>query len=264
MKKIINIALCMIERNDAQILGAQLLSMDFYVTIHYCYSLSELSECLLNNQINCFVFDATSKKYKTLEIVNKLRNSSRFRDSSIIFITDTDKENSFQYFNFKTDIMVPRPFLKEDYALYLSDLWNKQLYRIIPENLNILILDNNPEILEVLGLHMQELKHKNFVTCQSVKEAKNKLIEQEFDLLLLDWDLEDGTCLEIIDFARSQSSSKRINEAVTIVITGRNDVDDIMTLVQMNVKDHIIKPFDYMEFEDKIYYAIERHQRRVS
>lgn len=46
-------------------------------------------------------------------------------------------------------------------------------------------------------------------------------------------------------------------------MTGRNAVEDIMTLVAKDVKDHIIKPFDQYEFEDKIYYALERHQKRM-
>lgn len=135
---------------------------------------------------------------------------------------------------------------------------------LIPKNLKVLILDDNPDVLQVLGMHMEQLDHKNFVTCTSVIEAKKMLQTMDFDLLLLDWDLDDGTCMDIIRQARSNKSSKRLKEALTIVITGRNDVEDIMTLVQMNVKDHIIKPFDYAEFEDKIVYALERHHKQKS
>lgn len=112
-------------------------------------------------------------------------------------------------------------------------------------------------------MHMELLHHKNFETCYSVGEAKEKLIKKDYDLLILDWDLDDGTCMEVIAMARASTSSARQKDALTIVMTGRDSVEDIMTLVENNIKDHIIKPFDHHEFEDKISYALERHHKRL-
>ena len=94
------------------------------------------------------------------------------------------------------------------------------------------------------------------------KDAKQKLQTNDYDLLLLDWNLDDGTCLDIIEFVKAKPVSARTKAAVTVVITGRDDVDDIMTLLRYGIKDHIIKPFGFQEFEDKIGYALEKNIKR--
>ncbi len=264
MKKQINIALCMNSREESKTLGVQLLGLDFEVKVHVCRSLDELVECFTTQDINCFVFEYRCQKFNVKDIALKLGQSEKFKRSTFIFVSDKEHISEvFEDINLKVDLVITRPFNKDDYAPQLNAIWKRQLGRVIPENLSVLILDNNPRVIEVLEMHMELLHHKNFETCYSVEEAKQKLIKKDYDLLLLDWDLDDGTCLDVIDMVRASSSSTRLKEALTIVITGRDNVEDIMTLVEMNVKDHIIKPFDHNEFEDKLSYALERHQKRL-
>lgn len=264
MKKQINIALCMNDREESKTLGMQLLELGFDVKVFACRSLDELIDCFTKNEINCFVFEYRCQKFNAKNIALKLGKSTKFKGATFIFVSD--KENIgdiFEDVNLKVDLVITRPIQKRDYATQLKEIWKRQSGRVIPENLNVLILDNNPRVIELLEMHMELLHHKNFETCYSVEEAKKKLTKKDYDLLLLDWDLDDGTCMDVIDMARSSTSSARQKEALTIVITGRNAVEDIMTLVEKNVKDHIIKPFDHHEFEDKISYALERHQKRL-
>ena len=264
MKKLINIALCMNSIEESKTLGIQLLGLDFEAKVHVCRSLPELVECISEHQINCFVFEYNCEKFQTTDLAKKLRKIPKYSSSSFIFVSDEDKMSEvYEDPDLKVDLVITRPFIKQDYATHLNEIWKRQLCRIIPENLRVLIIDDNPGIIEVLEMQMERLQHKNFDTCRSVEEAINLFSKQDYDLLIVDWDLEDGTCMEIIDKARSGVSSKRLNEALTVVMTGRNAVEDIMTLIAKDVKDHIIKPFDQYEFEDKIYYALERHQKRM-
>ena len=138
----------------------------------------------------------------------------------------------------------------------------RALAPVIPKDFNILVLDNSHEILEVISMHLHDLGHAKFDLSHSIQEAEKKLIQNDYDLLLLDWNLDDGTCIDLIEFIKSESLSERTKSALTMVITGRNDVDDIMTLLSYGVKDHIIKPFEFSEFEEKISYALEKHSKR--
>lgn len=126
-----------------------------------------------------------------------------------------------------------------------------------------MVLDNSPEILELISLHLSELGHVKYDLCKGIKEAKLNLVDKDYDLLLLDWNLDDGTCIDLIEFIKTSSLSPQTKQALTVVITGRDDVDDIMTLLRYGIKDHIIKPFDFSEFEDKITYAIDKHLKRA-
>lgn len=134
---------------------------------------------------------------------------------------------------------------------------------VIPTEFNVLVLDNSPEILEVISLHLQELGHEKIELCMDIQEARKCLLTKDYDLLLLDWNLDDGTCFDVIDFIKNNPVSFRTKSAVTVVITGRDDVEDIMTLLKYGINDHIIKPFGFQEFEDKIGYALEKNVKRI-
>nr|BDT29063.1 response regulator [Bacteriovorax sp. HI3] len=262
MKGKISVALCMSLKEEARRIALKLTTLeDYEVTVYSCDSFNEFIDCISTKHVDSFVFDYLCDKFNVIEIAEKLRNTQKFCRATFAFVThEKHKDRPYHHPKVKVDTVITRPFSRKQFSESLTSAWDKQINGILPKNLSVLILDNNPNVLEILGMHMEQLSHKNFVTCSTVGEAKELMENQDFDLLLLDWDLEDGTCFEIIDYARDTKRSKRLKESIPIVITGRSDVEDIMTLLQKDIKDHIIKPFDYSEFEDKIAYALERRR----
>lgn len=259
MKRKISLAFCMNIHADAHRLSIQMQELGYEIEVHICDNFNDLMICISTHHVDSFIFDSTSQKFNVQEVVMKLKRTRKFGKSTYVMVHGP--ESIVPLDQKSGDIVILRPFVRDQYSGQLIESWEKQLNKVLPEAMSVLILDNNPNILEVLGMHMEQLEHKNFVCCQSVKEAKKIIEVQDFDLLLLDWDLDDGTCFEVMDHARRIERSQRLKEAITIVITGRNDVEDIMTLVQRNISDHIIKPFDYSEFEDKIFYAVKKHNK---
>jgi two-component system response regulator PilR (NtrC family) len=156
-------------------------------------------------------------------------------------------------------MLKPEPNMNKESEINENDLELET--RIIPNHYNVLIVEDEPRVLEILVQHMHELNHLNFQTCSSVTEVKNKTKNNKFDLFLLDWNLSDGTCIDLIDHIRAEEKSRSFNQSVIMVVTGRDSVDDIMTLVHMNVTDQLIKPFDHSEFKEKISYALEKHNK---
>lgn len=215
-----------------------------------------------NNQIECFILDWNYANYNIVDLVAKIRKSIKYKKTPIIFVTDKkDARAPKQFSSEDVDVIISRPFLENEICGPLKLALGKKDLKIIPENYNVMILDNNPDILEIMVSNMQELKHTNYKTCSSITEACRLIEAQDFDLFLLDWNLDDGTCIDLIEYIRSKKTNKRLSEALIMVITGRSDVEDIMTLVRYKVSDHIIKPFDYSEFEDKLVYAIDKHRK---
>lgn len=260
----INIAICINSSEDSRMLGVDLLSNIFDVKVHICKTLEELIACCANIEIDSFVFEYKSKVFNAKDMSMKLGSSANFKNSSFFFVCEKDDmTEALRDSGLRVDLYMNRPFVKNEFEERINEIWKKQFKRILPENLRVLILDDNPKVVEVIEMHMDLIQHKNYESCNTIEEAKKKIATKDFDLLLLDWDLHDGTCMEIIDVARSTTSSKRLKDSLTIVITGRDAVEDIMTLVDKNVKDHIIKPFDHNEFAEKISYALERHNKRL-
>lgn len=209
-------------------------------------------------KMDCFILDWSYKQCPVLDLIGKMRSSEKYKNVSIIMIADgQDNQIQKNHPRLKIDHVFSRPILKEEIHEILPQIYQDKTHSIIPKEYNILILDNNPKILEIMSGHMEEIGHTNYKMCLSVKEAIHLIQNEKFDILLLDWNLDDGTCIDIIKFLNSQKDN-----ALVIVITGRDDVEDIMTLLRYDVKDHIIKPFDHAEFKEKISYALERHNKK--
>ncbi len=220
-------------------------------------NMDQFTALISNQEIECFIFERKYDQYPINELVDTLKNSERYGETPIILIADTID------LSLNVDLIITRPFNSLEIISSIKQLTEKSVTTIIPEHYNVLILDNSPEMLSIMSEHMREFKHDKFQLCASVAEAKNLINKQDFDILLLDWNLDDGTCIDVIQFVRSKTSRKRLMDALVVVITGRNSIDDIMTLLKYDVKDHIIKPFDHAELEDKLAYAIGKHVKSL-
>ena len=142
--------------------------------------------------------------------------------------------------------------------LLIQSIQNKKK-TVIPKHFSVLVLDDNPDLCEIVAMELEQLGHHRYKSCHSLKEAIKCVDENDFDLMLLDWNLGDGTCLDLVEHVKNKSWRTYNQKALIIVITGRDDVDDLMTLLMYGIKDTIIKPFDSFEFEDKLSYALGRH-----
>jgi DNA-binding NtrC family response regulator len=60
-----------------------------------------------------------------------------------------------------------------------------------------------------------------------------------------------------MDYLRSFTNRKRLQEALPIIITGTDTIENTMTMRLKNIYNCIIKPFDFFEFQDKLSYALQ-------
>lgn len=242
------------------LLGNLQLNLEITVATHIDQFLSSTS----SGVFDCLILDWKYEHYAITELVTKLRASKKYHKIPIVCVVD--KKDVFlpaQYSALNVDLLISRPFNVLEFEKQLTEILNKKLGRIIPEHFEILVLDDNPDILEIHVDNLKELKHLKYQTCSSIAEAEKLINEKDFDLFLLDWNLEDGTCIDLIEFIRSKKKNRRLNEALIMAVTGRDAVEDIMTLLKYNVKDYIIKPYGFSEFEEKLIYALERHGKEL-
>lgn len=219
-----------------------------------------------SGKVDFLILDWNYQQCSTIDLIEKMRSGEKYKNVSILMIANEDEKFiQTKYPQLQIDLIFHRPFSVQEIQQALTKLFdNIDHSRIIPENFNVLILDNNPVILEIMSDHMMGINHDKYQTCLSVNEAINLIKTNHYDLLLLDWNLDDGTCLDIIKFLNTKKSDDNKRMPLVVVITGRNDVEDLMTLLQYDIKDHIIKPFDHAEFKEKISYALERYNNSRS
>lgn len=260
----IQIALCFNSETEAKTLSMQLKEIAPNVNFIIAGSFSEFLMKITNaNKVDCFIIEERYKDCAATDLVDQIKRNPKYKMSVISVFSTNFKNIDSKFYELNTDYIFDLSSELKNVILNLRKLIVKNLLPVIPKDFNVLVLDNSPEILEVISMHLQELGHEKIDLCVDVRAAKNFLLTKNYDLLLLDWNLDDGTCLDVIEFIKNNPVSHRTKSAVTVVITGRDDVEDIMTLLRYGINDHIIKPFGFQEFEDKISYAVEKNVKRI-
>lgn len=263
LSETINIAICFNDKLEAQSFSQKIEhfgpDINFIIGENFDGFLKAIAA---KTHIDCFIIDENYKECSSFDLIEKLKKSQRYKKSVISLLTPNLKKIDKKFLELGIHYIFDSATDINQINLNLKNAIVKKLTPVIPKDYNVMVLDNNPEILELISMHLHELGHKNFDLCSGVKEAKISLVDKSYDLLLLDWNLDDGTCIDLIEFIKSSTIAPRTKDALIVVITGRDDVDDIMILLRYGVKDYIIKPFDFAEFEEKIGYGLEKHLKK--
>ena len=261
------IAFCFNDPQTAQALAQKIVigSMDIHFVFNYSFD-QFLKELAIHPKVDAFVVEENFNECSSYDFIKKIKNSKKYKRSVTALMVDELSKVNPCALEIGADLIMDRFSFNAGIGERFKATVEKRQKTAIPKNYNVLVLDNQPDVLELISMHLGQMEHARFDLCLSLAEARKKLAENRYDMILVDWNLDDGTCLDLLEFNKSDVRAKHLknDSALTIVITGRDDVDDIMTLLRYGVKDHIIKPFDFNEFEDKITYALEKYIPKAS
>ena len=116
----------------------------------------------------------------------------------------------------------------------------------------ILVVDDNVDIAANMEIFLQARGHEVFVAhCGS--EAYALMGSQDFDLLILDWDLPDTTGPEICQTYRDKGG-----EGHVLMLTGRTSTDDKVTGLTAGADDYLTKPVNIPEFGARVEALVRR------
>lgn len=240
------------------------ISTDLTIDLKIETDLEKFVAYVQANTQDCFFLDLNYSTFSAVEMAERLRKSQKYKKAPLFFIADKRKAgeiNTLRYSNLNIDMVISWPSPFSEFAQPLSTILKKRFSSIIPSNYKVLIMDDNFEIVYIMKTYMMEMGHDNFETCTTLAEARQLVQKNDYDILLLDWNLSDGTCIDLIEFMREKKEKVQSSKGLIMVLTGRNSVEDIMTLVNYNIKDYIIKPFEFDEFEEKLIYALEKYTK---
>lgn len=112
--------------------------------------------------------------------------------------------------------------------------------------MRVLIVEDEIGIANFLQQGLEEEAYKVSVS-YSGHEGLELALNQEFDIILLDWNLPKYSGLQICESIRNQG----INSPI-IFLTARDTTDDIIKGLQAGANDYIKKPFDFSELLERI------------
>ena len=118
----------------------------------------------------------------------------------------------------------------------------------------ILIVEDDPELQEVLSLNLQNAGYK-VLRAGTIRQAEALVNTTLAQLILLDWMLPDTPGLS---FARKLRSESRTMSIPIILLTGRDGESDRITGLEAGADDYQIKPFSPRELLARIKAVMRR------
>ncbi len=115
----------------------------------------------------------------------------------------------------------------------------------------ILLVEDDEDLSEGIAMALSD-DSLSFTRCGSIREATEALREREYDLLLLDISLPDGSGL---DLCRSVRQRSRVPVAL---LTARDMELDIVKGLEGGADDYITKPFSLMVLRARVRALLRR------
>lgn len=118
--------------------------------------------------------------------------------------------------------------------------------------MNILIVEDYQE----LAAELVDYLSKNGYLCKAVSNCDDALEEvavNDYDALLLDLGLPDGSGFDVLKAVRKMQS-----KIAVIILTARGELDDKINGLELGADDYLTKPFALTELGARLYAVIRR------
>lgn len=119
---------------------------------------------------------------------------------------------------------------------------------------NILVLDDEPSILEILGQYLGEEGYCCSLFTSAV-EALKQFEQQPYDLLLTDLRMPEMHGIEVV-----QRVKKHDPDVAVIVITAHLEVTNAIDAMRAGADDYLLKPFNLVEITLSVDKSLERRR----
>ncbi len=120
----------------------------------------------------------------------------------------------------------------------------------------ILVVDDNPSLQYGLRKVLEEAGYTIF-DALSLKEADERLRSYDFDLVLLDWMLPDGSGVEFLGRLRSEGYTRPV-----LLFSSKNEVSEKVEALDSGADDYLEKPFSNIELLARIRALLRREATR--
>lgn len=119
-----------------------------------------------------------------------------------------------------------------------------------PYRPSILIIDDEPKICNLIKLFLDRSnRFKSVVTAPTVSIALLKIRNEYFDLVIVDYNLPDKNGTAFIDI---MAKSIKYRKMKYLLISGYLDDKAMMDVMQVGVKNVLIKPFTRSALIEKV------------
>lgn len=116
-------------------------------------------------------------------------------------------------------------------------------------NLKVLIIDDFATMRKIERNILGQLGIRNVDEADDGTTALPKIQQNQYDVILLDWNMPQMSGLEVLKAVRSDPNTKNIP---IIMVTAEALKDNIVAAAQAGVSDYVVKPFTAAVLEEKL------------
>ncbi|HEY6634733.1 MAG TPA: response regulator transcription factor [Acidimicrobiia bacterium] len=124
--------------------------------------------------------------------------------------------------------------------------------------MRLLVVEDEPDLADVVARGLRRDGHAVDVASR-VSEAEIKLRSAGYDLAILDWNLPDGSGLQLCrDLVSGDLPTLEGDRPRILMLTARDDVEDRVAGLDSGADDYLVKPFAFAELSARVRALIRR------
>lgn len=123
----------------------------------------------------------------------------------------------------------------------------------------LLVVDDSKMMRMGISRSLRQLGVEHIEEASNGRQALQRLQEESFDLMLLDVEMPEMTGLEVL---AEMQHSPVLRGFPVIVISGGQEIDDVVRCIEMGAEDYLPKPFSQVLLKARLTSSIEKKRLR--
>ena len=116
-------------------------------------------------------------------------------------------------------------------------------------NMKILVVDDMSTMRRIIKNALQQIGFSNVDEAEDGKGALQKLRNDQFNLVISDWNMPVMNGLELLKEIRGDSNLK---DTPILMVTAESKKENILEAIQSGASNYIVKPFTAQTLQEKI------------
>jgi DNA-binding response OmpR family regulator len=122
----------------------------------------------------------------------------------------------------------------------------------------LLVVEDEPDLADVIARGLRRDGHAVDVALRHT-EADLKLRSAGYDVVVLDWNLPDGSGLDLCrDLVSGELPTLEGDRPKVLMLTARDDVEDRVIGLDSGADDYLVKPFAFVELSARVRALVRR------
>ena len=119
----------------------------------------------------------------------------------------------------------------------------------VDKSMPILIVDDYKTMLRIIRNLLEQLNFQNIDEASDGASALEKLQQNDYKLVISDWNKEPMTGLDLLKAVRSDG---RLRRMPFITVTAESKTENVVAAKQAGVSNYIVKPFNAATLKTKL------------